>query len=294
MQRRYETIEGTAITVDDYGGTGRPIVLVHGLGGASSNWSLVGPQLAEIGSTVAFDLPGHGRAGPVPRHDLESHVRTTIAVIERQGVESVTLVGCSMGGLVAEIVAAQRPDLVDALILLAPATPPPTLVMPKNPKVAARLAVQSIPGIGPLATAALTSRLTPKRQVEMTLGIVMQHPELLPTDAFERSVELARLRRTMPWAGRAFSESVASVLRLLIRRPTYLAILEQIEAPTTLIFGSEDQVVVPVGLRWLAERQSAWRSIELADAGHTPMLERPDIVVREIERLINRCAPALG
>lgn len=199
-----------------------------------------------------------------------------------------------MGGLVAEMVAAQRPDLVDALVLLAPATPPPTIVMPKNPKVAARLAMQSIPGIGPLATAALTSRLTPRRQVEVTLGIVMQHPEHLPAEAFERSVELARLRRTMPWAGRAFSESVASVLRLLIRRPTYQAILDRIEAPTTLIYGSEDQVVAPIGLRWLAERQTTWRSIELADTGHTPMLERPDIVVREIERLRTQTATTVA
>lgn len=286
MRRRYETLHGTAISIDDYGGDGPPIVLVHGLGGSAGNWSLTAPRLATRGRVVALDLAGHGRSGPLPRHDLEAHAQTVIELIETHGLGSVTLVGNSMGGLVSKIVASQRPDLVDGLILLAPATPPPRVVVPSNPAVAARLAIQSIPGVGPLATASITARWSPRRQVSETLRIVMADPSRLPTDYFEGAVELARLRRTMPWASRAFAESVASIRRLLIRRSAYLEILDRIEAPTTLIFGSEDRVVAPVALRWLAARQSGWRSIELRGMGHTPMLERPDLVVREIDRLL--------
>jgi pimeloyl-ACP methyl ester carboxylesterase len=276
---------GSPITVEDHGGAGHPIVLVHGVGGSAGNWSLVAPRLADIGRVVALDLPGHGRSGPVPRHDLEAHLSALIGVIEFHEFRSVTLVGNSMGGLVSKMLASRRPDLVSSLVLLAPATPPPTVVMPTSPAIAARLAIRSLPGIGPLASAALMSRWTPRRQVEETLRVVMAHPDRLPADAFERAIQLATVRRTMPWANQAFAESVASIRQALIRRPTYLRMLRTITAPTTLLFGSADQVVPPMALRWLADERPRWRSIEMPEIGHTPMLESPDLVVREIERI---------
>ena len=290
MHRRYVFPGGSPITIEDHGGSGHPIVLVHGLGGSAGNWSLVGAGLAHIGRVIAIDLPGHGRSGPVPRHDLDAHLSALTAVIELHGFRSVTLAGNSMGGLIAKMLASRRPDLVASLFLVAPATPPPTVVMPASPTIAARLAIRSLPGIGPLAAAALTSRWTPRQQVQETLRVVMAHPDRLPPDAFDRAVQLATLRRTMPWANRAFAESVASVRRALLRRPTYLRMLRAISAPTTLVFGSADQVVPPVALRWLANDRSNWRSIEMPDVGHTPMLELPDLVVREIE-MISRTHP---
>ena len=291
MQRRYVFPHGTPITVEDHGGAGRPIVLVHGLGGSAGNWSLVAPRLAGSGRVVALDLPGHGRSGPVARHDLEAHLQAVIGVIEGHEFGSVTLVGNSMGGLVAKMLAARRPDLISHLALIAPATPPPTLIMPASPTIAARLAIRPLPGIGPVAGAALMSRWTPRRQVEETLRVVMAHPDRLPSDAFDQALRLATLRRTMPWASRAFAESVTSIRHALLRRPTYLRMLEAISAPTTLLFGSSDQVVPPAALRWLAGHRPQWRSIEMPDTGHTPMLELPDLVVREIER-ISRTDPA--
>ncbi|MEX1003955.1 MAG: alpha/beta hydrolase [Acidimicrobiia bacterium] len=285
MQRRYVFAHRSPVTVEDHGGAGTPIVLVHGLGGSAGNWSLVAPRLSDIGRVIAIDLPGHGRSGPVHRHDLDAHLNALTAVIELHEFRSVILAGSSMGGLVAKMLAARRPDLVARLVLLAPATPPPTLTMPATPIVAARLAIRSMPVIGPAASAVLVSRWTPREQVEEKLRIVMAHPERLPPEAFERALQLATLRRTMPWANRAFAETVGSVRRTLLRRPMYLRMLAAITAPTTLLFGSADQVVPPVALRRLADHRPNWRSIEMPDVGHTPMLEVPDLVVREIEMI---------
>jgi pimeloyl-ACP methyl ester carboxylesterase len=189
---------------------------------------------------------------------------------------------------VTKIVAATRPDLVRSMVLLAPGTPPPAPIVPSNPAVAVRLAIQSLPGIGTPATSRYITRFSPRGQVEESLRIVMHDPSRLPADAFESAVALARLRRTMPWASRAFAESLAAIRRLFIRRSEYLAMLDAIHAPATLVFGSEDQVVAPSALRWLAEHRPGWRSIEMPDTGHTPMLERPQLVVREVERLVSR------
>ncbi len=288
MDRRYVTIEGTAINVEDHGGEGPPVVLVHGLGGSAGNWSLVAPRMAEFARVVAVDLPGHGRSAPVRHNDLEAHVRTVVGVIESFGFEAVTLVGNSMGGLVTEMVAGRHPDLVSALLLLSPATPPATLAAPSRPAVSARLLLQSLPGVGPIVTNASAARLGPRGQIEHMLQIVMEDPSRLPADALERTVALAELRRTMPWAAKAFADSTASIRQLFVRRWRFLAVIDQITAPTTLVFGGRDQVVIPDSLRWLARRRRDWRAIELPDTGHTVMLERPDIVVHELVRLLER------
>ena len=51
----------------DFGGTGRPIVLVHGLGGSHLNWLPVGERLAAHGRVLAIDLAGHGRTPSLGR-----------------------------------------------------------------------------------------------------------------------------------------------------------------------------------------------------------------------------------
>ncbi len=284
MQRRYEMIEGTAINLDDYGRAGDPVLLLHGLAGSAGNWSLVAPVVADFARTIAVDLPGHGRSGPASVHDLATHYRTVVGVIEKLGMSPVALVGNSMGGLVAEMVTAERPDLVASLLLLSPATPPATLSPPTSFPVAARLFVRSLPVVGQRVTAASAARLGPRRQIEKMLEIVMEHPDRLPPAALERAVELATLRRTMPWAAKAFADSSASVRKLFIRRWEYAAMIDKIRVPTTLVFGSCDKVVIPGSLRWLGGRRPDWRTVELPDTGHTVMLERPDIVVHELTR----------
>src|SRR5262245_36769441 len=51
----------------DFGGSGPPMVLVHGLGGSAVNWLAVGPALAQRARVVALDLPGFGRTPPAGR-----------------------------------------------------------------------------------------------------------------------------------------------------------------------------------------------------------------------------------
>ncbi len=84
------------------GGAGAPILLIHGLGGAAANWTALAPLLARRRRVLAPDLPGHGRSEPLPTvndvADLADHV---FAVAECEGVLPATLVGNSMGGLVA-------------------------------------------------------------------------------------------------------------------------------------------------------------------------------------------------
>ncbi len=104
------------------GGSGPPLVLVHGLGGAALNFTLLAPLLAEHHRVLVPDLPGHGGTAPLP--DLESladlggHVAH---VAEHERMLPAALVGYSMGGVVALRLAAERPEAVSRLALIASA-----------------------------------------------------------------------------------------------------------------------------------------------------------------------------
>lgn len=100
-----------------------PALFVHGLGGASTNWTDLMGLLAGQLDGAALDLPGFGRSDPPPSssYALRTHVRAVIALLERQGRGPVHLFGNSLGGAVSTRVAARRPDLVRTLTLISPA-----------------------------------------------------------------------------------------------------------------------------------------------------------------------------
>ncbi|MFF9341449.1 alpha/beta fold hydrolase [Streptomyces sp. NPDC014773] len=96
-----------------------PVLLLHGLMGHAAHWAPAARLLATGRRTLALDQRGHGAsekppAGPFTR---EAYVADAAAVIERLGLAPVTLVGHSMGALTAWQLAAERPDLVRALVI---------------------------------------------------------------------------------------------------------------------------------------------------------------------------------
>ncbi len=100
------------------GGTGRPLVLVHGLMGRGSTWSRQLPWLTLLGSVYTYDAPWHrGRdvADPEPI-STERFVAELAAAVDTLGRPAV-LIGHSMGALHCWCVAAARPDVVDALVV---------------------------------------------------------------------------------------------------------------------------------------------------------------------------------
>ncbi len=100
------------------GGSGRPLVLVHGLMGRGSTWSRQVPWLSRLGAVYTYDAPWHrGRdvAGPEPV-STEAFVEELGAAVESVGAPAV-LIGHSMGGLHAWCLAGERPDLVSGIVV---------------------------------------------------------------------------------------------------------------------------------------------------------------------------------
>lgn len=104
------------------GGAGRPLVLVHGLGGTISNWRLVAPALAERYRVVAVDLPGHGGSAPLPAAPhVDAFADALLAVLEAEDALPAPWIGHSLGGLVALRAAVRRPEAVRGVVLAAAA-----------------------------------------------------------------------------------------------------------------------------------------------------------------------------
>src|SRR5262249_11615073 len=100
-------------------GQGPPLVLVHGLGGAASNWTELAPLLLQGRRRVLVpDLPGHGGSTALPGvSGLEPFADRVAAVAEREGMLPAPVVGHSLGGMVVLRLALRHPDAVPALVL---------------------------------------------------------------------------------------------------------------------------------------------------------------------------------
>lgn len=258
----------------DYGGTGRLIVLVHGLGGSIPTWDAIGTTLTRAGRVVALDLPGYGLSPPAKDWELATHAAAITAFVEEFG-ETAVLVGNSMGALLSEMVAADRPELIDALILLSPATPP---VLP-DPRIhwptARRLLVQATPILGPAVVKRVLADTTPEDLVHWSLDVVTHKRGRVPLEMVEALVGLARIRLRLPWATEAIPRTGNSIARLFIRRSDFVAMIRRVTAPTLVVHGIEDHHVSPTSVEWLCGLRPDWRLVQMEDTGHTPQIDAP-------------------
>jgi pimeloyl-ACP methyl ester carboxylesterase len=117
LEERFAEIKGVRLRYF-LGGTGPPLVLVHGLGGAAANWTELAPLLARRHRVLVPDLPGHGGSTALPAvAGLEPYADRVALVAEREGMLPAPVVGHSLGGLVVLRLALSRPEAVQALVL---------------------------------------------------------------------------------------------------------------------------------------------------------------------------------
>lgn len=103
--------------VVEFGGTGVPIVLLHGLMGRARTWWSVARWLTPYGRVLGLDARGHGR-NPVPaRGSTEEFAEDVAALIRELDAGPAVVIGHSMGGLHGVVLAASHPELVRAVVV---------------------------------------------------------------------------------------------------------------------------------------------------------------------------------
>ncbi|MCG0284236.1 alpha/beta hydrolase [Streptomyces sp. PSAA01] len=94
-----------------------PLVLLHALGEDATDWDVVAPVLARSRRVYALDLRGHGRSDWPGDYSLELMRADVLAVLDELALGQVELVGHSMGGIVAYLIASDQPRRVARLVL---------------------------------------------------------------------------------------------------------------------------------------------------------------------------------
>ena len=108
-----------------------PMVLLHALGMGADDWRTVAPRFAETHRVFALDLRGHGASDHPGRYSFELMCRDVIDFLDAAKIERCVLIGHSMGGSVAVLVAETAPDRITRLVLED--TPPPKPGFPRRP-----------------------------------------------------------------------------------------------------------------------------------------------------------------
>lgn len=112
-------VAGGALTIGRWGaaGDGPPVLAIHGITANHLAWGMVAPLVP--GSFVAPDLRGRGGSGALPGpYGMAAHAADCVAVLDALGVEQAVVVGHSMGGFVASVLAHRYPGRVARLVLV--------------------------------------------------------------------------------------------------------------------------------------------------------------------------------
>ena len=135
VQRATKSADGTRIAYRIHGSGDRTVVFVHGwmMSGAVFSELLDAWQPAGV-RVIVPDLRSAGESGPAQAgYDLDRYVEDVLAVLDAEGIPRAVLLGHSMGGQIAQLVAATRPERVAGLVAVVP-VPVDGLPLPEEVK----------------------------------------------------------------------------------------------------------------------------------------------------------------
>jgi pimeloyl-ACP methyl ester carboxylesterase len=236
----------------------------------------------------APDLPGFGWSPPPPdaNYSPEAHARTLVELIESTVGAPVHLMGNSLGGAVATLVAARRPDLVRTLTLVSPALP---VYRPRATNV--HLPALAFPFIGQRLARRL-GRFPVEARVRATLALCFADPSCVPQQRFDEAVAEASRRARLDYESDAMLESLRSLLTSYFRRgpATLWNAAAQVQAPTLLIYGLRDKLVDPRTSARAARTFPRSQLLVLPKSGHVAQMEHPELVATAVRKFLDRTA----
>jgi pimeloyl-ACP methyl ester carboxylesterase len=117
---QFITISGLRLHYLDFGNSGKPpLICIHGLSGNAHNFDALAPHLAPDYHVLSLDVRGRGDSqwGPADEYNQTNYSSDLAILIDRLGFPRVTLVGTSMGGMIAMLYAGGYPERVERMVL---------------------------------------------------------------------------------------------------------------------------------------------------------------------------------
>lgn len=242
-------------------GEGEPIIFIHGIAGCWRNWLENLPWFGRGYRAIALDLPGFGDS-PMPSWEITmaNYGRLIHDFCERLGIDRASaLVGNSMGGFIATEAVNEEPGRFDRLVLISAAGISFAEWEGRSLDAASRIFKAAIP----LFSGERRSYLTRPRGRKLAFGRVVRNPNRLRPELLAEQV-----RPGLQAPG--FSDALASIWGYDTR-----ARLREIEIPTMVVWGLNDQIV-PIEAALGYHRLIPRSRLEIFErTGHLPMMERP-------------------
>ena len=234
------------------GGSGAPLVLVHGFGADKDNFTRIARTLTPHYRVIAPDLVGFGESSHLPDADYHyaAQAQRLHAFTQALGLSRIDLGGNSMGGGIAMSFAAQHPQEVASLWLIDCAG-----IAEAPPSELAKIITTT--GTNPLM-------ITKESDFPAFLKFVMSDPPYIPGPVMD---VLARERIA--------NQDLERKVFLQIATDSVTGAVKGLRTPTLIVWGAEDRALsvdtVPVLKQLLPNAQS----IVMPHVGHAPMIERP-------------------
>jgi pimeloyl-ACP methyl ester carboxylesterase len=241
------------------------VVFIHGALHDHSVWTLPARWFAHHGhSVLAVDQPGHGRSGGAPLASVEALADWLLALLDAAGVNKASLVGHSMGSLIALEAAARTPAKAEALVMVGTAYPM---------KVSEALLE--------------TARTAPLKAIDMvnvfshsTMAAKPSHPG---PGTWLHGANRALMRRMQ--AGQTAINLFHHDFGVCDRYAGGLEAAAKVRCPVAMILGERDQMAVPKQSRELAQALQA--RVHKLKAGHSLMSEAPDAVLAALREALS-------
>ncbi|WP_322488335.1 alpha/beta hydrolase [Chloroflexus sp.] len=256
------------------------LLLIHGLGDEADTWRAIIPPLAQRYRVIAPDLPGFGRSsGPKGGYSLTFFARTMAEFITALNLQQVTLVGHSLGAMIAQRLSIGLPRLIQQQILISGCLP----IKPQCPT--RRLWPLLLPGVGELILAG----------IQRSRELAFQSLRPFYYNLYELPAREQRFLRRRVWARLHHvrqRRATLSALRWLavdslFRAHQYLDLVSECPTPTILIGGDHDMIVAGECIEATeVVLEGRGQYIHLEYCGHMPQQECFEQICELIAELV--------
>ncbi len=257
---KFINIDGMQVHYRDEG-TGVPVVLIHGTGASLHTWDDWTATLKENYRVIRMDLPAFGLTGPHPKqkYNIHSYTHFLDTFFSQLRIDSLYLVGNSLGGQIAWNYAADNSNKVKKLVLIDPSGYPTN----KKPSFIFRIAKTPIIN-------SILRYITPKSIIRKNLEQVYFDDQKITDELVNRYHQLAlREGNRQAFIDRAKTSFVDNTHKLKTLRVASL-----------ILWGAQDEwIPVSQGDKFIRDIPSA-QLIVLPNTGHVPMEENPQKSVR--------------
>jgi esterase len=238
-----------------------PFVLLHGLLGSSRNWQTAGREMAAARQVYALDLRNHGLSPHAAVMTYDAMVADVLAWLDLHGIARADLVGHSMGGKVAMLLACRHPERVARLVVVD--------IAPKGYSWPERR--QEFAAMNGLDLPSLKSRADAESRLEAQV----------PGWA-ERKFLTTNLERQAGggWGWQINLPAITAALPELERNPIGAA--DRFDGPALFIAGAKSGYVKPADLPVILGHFPASRFDVIAGSGHNPHIEAREALVRSV------------